>query len=169
MRVPVTREQLINWWEAEFRTVTTEVMLTTAQMESGIGEGLYDAAAFRYEQALHERAKMAALPGWLITLLNKLKLNPKEKRWYCSTGPFQIMGFNRPQLAELYEQMTWETATAAEVKDYVLSHMEDYDRFMARLEKGQDLRSAFRSYNGSGPAAEAYAEQAMAIYRNLQT
>lgn len=161
VQTPVTRETLVLLWDSQPRKVPLAVMLTTAEKEAGIGVGLYDATAVRYEQKSHERA-MANPDKW-----GRYGLAVVDwKSW----GVFQMMGF---VLREVGYYGIWEQQHEVErrelpVEDYLRVCMRAYDKHMARLIIRHGLPGAFRRYNGSGTAADAYMASANAIWNRLR-
>ena len=168
MRTLITTTTLTHLWTSKPRTVFLPVMLTTAQLESGIGNHLYDATAERFEQHLFDQRQTSKWTEWLIYLgFSSIMGTPEEKNLFTSFGPFQIMGFN---FRKSFDDIMTRHARACQgldLDDYILFQMEIYDRFMDNLYSQNSLRDAFRRYNGSGPAAHAYADKAMKIYDTL--
>lgn len=161
-RTPVTRETLIRLWNAEPRKVPLAVMLTTAELESGIGKTLYDATAERYEKGLHSR-------------------NPQWTASDCTSyGLFQILGINwlaigkdlsvrspfagYPDEHVAFVSGTWPLT----LDDLIRIQMRAYDMFMGTLIRKHKLPKAFRVYNGSGPAADRYQAKAETVHARLQ-
>jgi len=159
---PVKRETLILIWNTDTRRVPVEVMLTSAQMESGIGEGLYDLTAERYEKVSHERA-LANPEKWGAYGL-------AAEDW-TSWGPFQMMGF---VLREVGYYGIWEQQRLLveneelPAEDYLRLCMRAYDKHMARLIRKRGLPGAFKAYNGAGLAAERYQSRARLVWERLR-
>ncbi len=152
-RTIVTRDQLIHLWTSHERVVSLPVMLTTAELESGIGKGLYDATAERFEPALKRRKS-----SW-------------TESECTSYGLFQILGINWPACGIINYPAQHQAFLTADptipVSDLILVQMTGYDRFMRRLVAQHGLPLAFKRYNGSGPAADRYQAKAEKIYARL--
>lgn len=155
-RTPVTREVLIRLWNEEQRKVPLAVMLTSAELESGIGAGRYDATAERYEESLKARR-----PRWSASDCT-------------SYGLFQILGINWRAIGPEYaiypdQHIVFVSSTSPlTVDDLVRVQMRAYDRFMGGLIRKHKLPLAFKRYNGSGPMADRYQAKAEKVYARLQ-
>jgi hypothetical protein len=136
----ISREYLLGEWRKEPRLVPEEIMLVSAQLESGVGEGRYNERAERYEAEVHGR-KGGSRTDW------------------TSYGLFQILGQNLDNLGFSHIYDDFRSGSNYRLGD----QLEAYDRFMGRLLSGNDVRTAFRKYNGSGPRAEAYADRAIRL------
>lgn len=152
----VHRYLLIRIWSEEPRKVPLAVMLTTAELESGIGTLLYDATAERYEESLKARK-----PSWSAADCT-------------SYGLFQILGINWRTIGSEYaiypdQHLVFINGTSPlTVEDLIRVQMRAYDRFMGALIRKHKLPLAFKRYNGSGPAADRYQTKAERVYARLQ-
>lgn len=145
MRTTITRESLLSIWVETLRRVPDSVMLTTAQMESGIGKGLYDLSVERYEESAHNR-KGGTREGW------------------TSYGVFQILGMNDNTLAPAHAAFLRSEKLAQDCDRYLRIQCEAYDKFMSKLIIKYGLPKAFKRYNGSGPMSDRYLEKAVIIW-----
>lgn len=155
-RTPVTREVLIRLWNEEPRKVPLAVMLTTAELESGIGTGKYDATAERYEESLKARK-----PRWTASDCT-------------SYGLFQILGINWRAIGSEFaiypdQHIVFVNGTSPlTVEELIRIQMRAYDRFMGALIRKHKLPLAFKRYNGSGPMADRYQTKAEKVHARLQ-
>jgi len=155
-RTPVTRTALIWLWNSEPRKVPLAVMLTTAELESGIGTERYDATAERYEESLKAR----------------------KQKWSASDctsyGLFQILGVNWRAIGNEFaiysdQHRVFVNGTSPlTLDDLIRIQMRAYDRFMGTLIRKFGLPKAFRRYNGSGPAADRYQAKAERIMARVE-
>ncbi|MBU0691528.1 N-acetylmuramidase family protein [bacterium] len=154
-RTPVTRDTLIRLWNEEPRKVPLAVMLTTAELESGIGSGRYDATAERYEEHLKARRQ-----DWSAADCT-------------SYGLFQILGINWRSIGIEYaiypdQHIVFVAGTSPlSLDDLLRVQMRAYDRFMGALIRKHGLPKAFRIYNGAGPAADRYRDRAQKVQARL--
>lgn len=156
-RTPVTRTALIALWNSEPRKVPLAVMLTTAELESGIGTGRYDATAERFEESLKTR-------------------RPKWAESDCTSyGLFQILGVNWRAIGKEYaaypdQHKAFISGTTQTTLDELIRlQMRAYDRFMGALMRKHKLPLAFKRYNGSGPAADRYQAKAEQVMARIET
>lgn len=154
-RTPVKRDVLIRLWNAEERKVPLSVMLTTAELESGIGRERYDATAERYEESLKARR-----PAWSAADCT-------------SYGLFQILGINWRAIGAEYaiypdQHMVFIFGTSPlPLEDLIRIQMRAYDKFMGALIRKHKLPLAFKRYNGAGPMADRYLAKAERIFSRL--
>ncbi len=151
-RTPVTRADLIRLWNEEPRKVFLAVMLTTAELESGIGTDKYDATAQRYEPALHSRK-----PSWSAADCT-------------SYGLFQILGINWRAVGSEFaiypdqHKVFVNSTSPLTLDDLIRVQMRAYDRFMHALIRKHGLPQAFKRYNGNGKAADRYRNKAERVF-----
>lgn len=155
-RTPVTRTALIWLWNSEPRKVPLAVMLTTAELESGIGTERYDVTAERFEESLKARR-----PRWSASDCT-------------SYGLFQILGINWRAIGNEYaiypdQHIVFVNGTSPlTLDDLIRIQMRAYDRFMGALIRKFGLPLAFKRYNGSGPMADRYQAKAEKVHARLQ-
>lgn len=87
------------------------------------------------------------------------KYSDAERRMRASShGITQVMGFNAQAICGVHWSKLYDPAVAIDCAAKIMR---------MNLEKAKNLRDAFRMYNGSGDAAEVYANRSMEVLANL--
>ncbi len=162
----IDRDRLLEVWHSCNTTVPDAVMLTTAEMEKNprCKWGEYDLLAERYEKAQHERAmgEPRNSTWWGAKF--------KAREDWTSYGPFQMLGLllRDMGLGSLIVRfdLVKSGASAYSLLDSFCCLA--YDQHMSKLLDRHGLPEAFKRYNGSGPAAEAYMEKAIGIHERVK-
>lgn len=79
----------------------------------------------------------------------------------CSYGPLQVAGWHAPEFGKTWADLT-DLRTNVIIANAVFEEAK-VRGFSASSEPYYQIRNAFRNYNGSGPTAERYADDAMEI------
>lgn len=133
---------------AKTRKIPSIVLQTIIAKESGAGTHLY-----RFEPDVYNRLRTTS------------KLSDDETKMLASShGAMQVMGFNAETRCGVHWSKLYDEFTGIDCGAKILR--EELDKAPGK-NAGERLWQAFKRYNGSGPRAENYADEALASLGKL--